>query len=206
MTSAITLVLFDLDETLCSYDRAGRIAALAERAGLTPAAVRAAIWESGFEDDSDRGALTAEAYLQGFGQRLGIALSRAEWIANRRAHTKPRPAMLDLVRRVQRRAEVAVFTQNGALMRESFAELFPEIAAVFGPGAVHLCCDVGALKNQPEAYLRLLARLGHAADATLFVDDVADFILVAERAGLHGHHFTGQAGLEARLRNLGLLT
>jgi putative hydrolase of the HAD superfamily len=205
MTSAIRLVLFDLDETLCSYDRDGRIAALAERAGLTAAAVRAAIWESGFEDDSDRGALTAEAYLEGFGRRLGIALSRADWIANRRAHSKPRPAMLDLVRRVQRRAEVAVFTQNGALMRESFAELFPEIAALFGPGSVHLCCEVGALKSEPEAYLRLLARLGHPPGATLFVDDVADYVAIAEQAGLHGHHFTGLEGLSARLQQLGLL-
>lgn len=201
----ISLVLFDLDDTLCTYDRSGRVAELARLAGRSSAAVREAIFESGFEDDGDRGLLSAEAYLAGFSQRLGAPLSRAQWYANRAKHTTLRPEMLALVREVQRRSATAVFTQNGPLLREGFATLFPELVGAFGAENIHFSCELGALKTEPEAYRRLLAQRGEEPDATLFVDDGADYVAAAEAAGLHGHHFTGLAGLERRLHGFGLL-
>jgi glucose-1-phosphatase len=40
-----------------------------------------------------------------------------------------------------------------------------------------------ARKPEPEAYLRCLARVGAAADVTLFVDDSVKNVSGAERAG-----------------------
>ena len=74
MTDAIKLVLFDMDNVLCQYDRAKRVAHLAELAGSTSEFVHAAIWESGFEALGDSGALEAADYLRGFGERIGYPL------------------------------------------------------------------------------------------------------------------------------------
>ena len=47
---AISAILFDLNGMLYGYDRDARIACLATVTGRSPDAVKAAIWDSGFED------------------------------------------------------------------------------------------------------------------------------------------------------------
>jgi hypothetical protein len=56
VTDQIKLVLFDMDNVLCEYDREERVACLAELAGSTSKFVYKAIWESGFEFLGDSGA------------------------------------------------------------------------------------------------------------------------------------------------------
>ena len=49
------LVIFDMDDVLCHYDLGRRLRALSQISGKTPRDIRAAIWDSGFEDDADSG-------------------------------------------------------------------------------------------------------------------------------------------------------
>jgi len=75
--NGIKLVLFDMDNVLCDYDRGKRVACLAQLAGSTSAFVHKAIWETGFELLGDSGALDASDYLRGFGYQG--AASREGW-------------------------------------------------------------------------------------------------------------------------------
>ena len=59
MPDEIKLVLFDMDNVLCEYDRGRRVAFLAELAGTTSEFVYKAIWESGLELLGDSGTLDA---------------------------------------------------------------------------------------------------------------------------------------------------
>ena len=54
-------------------------------------------------------------------------------------------------------------------------------------------------------YRRCLARMGAAADATLFVDDSPDNIAGARAAGLHGHDYVSPEAFEQDLCERGLL-
>ena len=71
VTGGIKLVLFDMDNVLCDYDRAKRVAWLSKLAGTTSESVHKAIWDSGFELLGDSGTLDAADYLRGFGDRIG---------------------------------------------------------------------------------------------------------------------------------------
>src|SRR5690348_6935071 len=62
-TPLITAVVFDMDGVLCRYRIERRLALLAAWSGQTPDAIHGAIWRSGFEDEAERGALSADAYL-----------------------------------------------------------------------------------------------------------------------------------------------
>ena len=59
MVEKIKLVLFDMDNVLCDYDKRARAAFLAGLAGTTTDLVYEAIWEAGFEQLGDSGALDA---------------------------------------------------------------------------------------------------------------------------------------------------
>jgi glucose-1-phosphatase len=52
VTGKIKLVLFDMDNVLCDYDRGKRVAHLAGLARSTSERVDKAIWESGFGSDA----------------------------------------------------------------------------------------------------------------------------------------------------------
>ena len=80
------IAIFDLDDVLCRYDLGARLRALGRISHKTPRDIRAALWDSGFEDAADSGTYpSAEDYLAEFARRLGHPISRDEWIAARRA-------------------------------------------------------------------------------------------------------------------------
>src|SRR5688500_5327814 len=73
----ITMVVFDMDGVLCRYRIERRLARLASWSGQSPQAIHAAIWRSGFEDEAERGVMSADDYLRKFGERMGYPLSSA---------------------------------------------------------------------------------------------------------------------------------
>jgi len=79
-TLLIKAVVFDMDGVLCHYRIERRLALLASWSGRSPDAIHAAIWRSGFEDEAERGVISADDYLKGFGERIGYPLSAAQWV------------------------------------------------------------------------------------------------------------------------------
>lgn len=201
--STIRHVIFDMDGVLCRTDFSRRNDEMAQRIGVSAAAIEAAIFKSGFEDEADRGHFTAEQYLQGMTARLGVAVGRADWIAARQAAMTPDPDMLTLAGALGRRVGTAMLTNNGPLLRAHIGEIFPQVVELFGARAF-FSCEFGGGKEGTAVFALLLERIGATPAATLFIDDSADYIANARAAGLNVHHFRGIDPLRARLTALGL--
>ncbi len=191
-----------MDDVLCAYDWHGRVGELARLSGKSSQELAMSIWNSGFEDSADAGAISAEAYLAGFAQRLGQPFTRAQWVANRRAAMTPWPDMLALAQAISRRCTIAVLTNNGHLTAETIDELFPELRPIFGE-RILFSAMFGTQKPDASVYRRCLARLGFEPHETLFTDDKPENVDGAVSAGLHGHVHAGPAALRARLAELG---
>jgi HAD superfamily hydrolase (TIGR01509 family) len=198
------LVLFDMDDVLCTYDKPARIAHLAKLAGITPVAVDAAIWGSGFEDMADIGEVAGDAYISGFCERLGYGLTLDEWVEARRISTVPRPEALDLVRQVRTRAKIAILTNNPGLLPENAGRFFPELLPLFGD-AIYTSGGFGVAKPDPECFRRCLDAIGVAPNEAFFTDDREEHVLGACTAGLVGCHYTSTPALAEALRSHGLL-
>jgi len=200
----ISLVLFDMHDVLCRYDRNKRLEDLSRLSGKPEAEVYAAIWGSGFEGEADAGRLDASAYLAGFGARLGYPITLAEWLANRKLATVPMPEVLDILAEVKALAKVAVLTNNHTLVREHLDVLFPELFALCRDDS-YVSAQFGAAKPDPAVYLRCVAAAGGVPAETLFVDDSKANVDGALAAGLQGHIFTDAARLRVALRGYGLV-
>ena len=201
--SRIRHVVFDMDGVLCRYDFSRRLEVMAQRIGVTAAAIDEAIFKSGFDDEADRGLFTAEQYLQGMAERLGVTVDRADWIAARKAAMTPDQDMLNLARALGRRVGTAMLTNNGPLLRAHIGEVFPQIVELFGARAF-FSCEFGAGTEGTAVFALLLERIGAAPAETLFIDDSADYIDNARAAGLHVHHFRDIDPLLAQLTATGL--
>ena len=195
----IKTVVFDMDGVLCRYRIERRLAMLAGWSGRSPDAIRAAIWGSGFEDEGERGLLSADEYLKGFGERIGYALSATQWVEARRVAVEPDAEVLALARALGAACPVGVFTNNSLLLKRHIAEVFPAVAEIFGARAV-FSAELGRSKPDPEAFRRLAGRLAVAPAELLYFDDDAAYVAGAREAGLVAEHVGGAAGVRAASR------
>jgi glucose-1-phosphatase len=199
----ITTVVFDMDGVLCRYRIERRLARLAAWSGHSPEAIHAAIWRSGFEDEAERGGMSADDYLRGFGERLGYPLSAAQWVEARRVAMEPDRAVLALARQLRLERPVGMFTNNPWLLQRHIAEVFPAVPALFDTRAV-FSAELGRSKPDPEAFRRLATRLECAPDEILYFDDDAAYVAGAREAGLSAYRVGGAAGVRAGLAVHGL--
>jgi glucose-1-phosphatase len=196
--SVIKIVVFDMDGVLCRYRIERRLARLASWSGQSPEAIYAAIWRSGFEDEAERGLMSADDYLRGFGERLGYPLSAAQWVEARRVAIEPDLAVLSLARQLSVDRPVGMFTNNPLLLQRHLAEVFPAVLDLFGRRAV-FSAELGRSKPDPEAFRRLATRLQCAPDEILYFDDDATYVAGAREAGLSAYCVGGAAGVRAGL-------
>jgi len=201
----IRQLLFDMDDVLCAYHVDIRIAALAEITGKAADSIRASIWETDFLEQSDRGAYSAQAYLEEFGRRLDYPLSRAEWVAARKAAMPPFHDVLGLVGRVKKRLPVALLTNNDHLLGDTLDEVFPDLIPLFGD-AIFVSARIGAAKPDAACFMHCCTALKVAATETFFTDDLVENVLGAKSAGLMAHHFDGYQGLVQALEAHGVRT
>ena len=201
----IRQLLFDMDDVLCAYHVDIRIAALAEITGKAVDSIRASIWETDFLEQSDRGAYSAQAYLEEFGRRLDYPLSRAEWVAARKAAMPPFHDVLGLVGRVKKRLPVALLTNNDHLLGETLDEVFSDLIPLFGD-AIFVSARIGAAKPDAACFMHCCTALKVAATETFFTDDLVENVLGAKSAGLKAHHFDGYQGLVQALEAHGVRT
>ena len=201
----IRQLLFDMDDVLCAYHVDIRIAALAEITGKAADSIRASIWETDFLEQSDRGAYSAQAYLEEFGRRLDYPLSRAEWVAARKAAMPPFHDVLGLVGRVKKRLPVALLTNNDHLLGETLDEVFSDLIPLFGD-AIFVSARIGAAKPDAACFVHCCTALKVAATETFFTDDLVENVLGAKSAGLMAHHFDGYQGLVQALEAHGVRT
>lgn len=204
MGEPVRAVLFDMDGVLYAYDFENRLGLLEAALEISKETIRREIFQSGFDDSHDNGDITVDAYIAGIAERLGVPVRLGQWVAARKWAMAPEPMVIDLARQLQAKVEIALLTNNGAILYENIAELAPELPPLFGDrlfvSGVH-----GFNKERAEGFAGLLAHLGWQAETTLFIDDSPRYIATADQAGLVTHRFDGIDGLRARLSDLGLL-
>ena len=199
MTAAtIALVLFDLDHVLSDYDHHARLAVLAERSGRDANAVGAALFGSGLEDESDRGDWSPQGYAEELSRRLGAPVALDDLVAARAASMRARIDSLRLAHAAAQTARIAILTNNGLYMRDRMHEICPALLPLFA-GRMRFAAEFGRVKPDPEVYLHCLRTLDTEPAATLFVDDKAENVIGARRAGLHAVQFTDAAQLQRDL-------
>jgi len=111
------------------------------------------------------------------------------------------PAVLDLFRRLRPFYKMALLS-NTDVMRWTFIKRrFPEILIFDAYG---LSFDLGAMKPDPTVYLDVLAQTGTQPGEALFIDDLSENVVGAQRMGLNGFVFRPGQDLEGELARLGV--
>ena len=191
-----------MDDVLCHYDLGRRLRALSQISGKTPRDIRAAIWDSGFEDDADSGGYPdASVYLAEFSYRIGHTVTRQQWIAARRESMIPSSDVLALAEAIGKVSRLAIYTNNGPIVKSSLDELFPEAAAIFKER--YCSYEFGTKKPDPDSFTKLLTTIKISPADTWFIDDKRSNVQGARLAGLKAHHFRSYEALAKDVKSMG---
>ena len=191
-----------MDDVLCHYDLGRRLRALSQISGKMPRDIRAAIWDSGFEDDADSGGYPdADVYLAEFSYRIGHTITRQQWIAARRESMIPSGDVLALAEAIGKFSRLAIYTNNGPIVKSSLDELFPEAAAIFKER--YCSYEFGTKKPDPNSFTKLLAKIKISPADTWFIDDKRSNVQGAKLAGLKAHHFRSYEALAKDVKIMG---
>jgi putative hydrolase of the HAD superfamily len=204
MSTAPSVVLFDLDGVLAHYAHAPRLERLARRCGVRVEEVAAALFESGLEHDADLGVYDAAGQVDALARRLGRPVSLEDCIDARRAAMRVDPDMLALVREIAGRARISILTNNNFLLRDHLPRICAPLFPLF-EGQVFCSAQFGLAKPDPEIFRACARELRADPHDLLFIDDKAENAAGAREAGLHAHHYRGIAGLRTECRRLGLI-
>lgn len=109
------------------------------------------------------------------------------------------PSVLDLYRRLKTKRRMILLSNTDVVRWTFIKSKFPEI--LFFDDYV-LSFDVGAMKPQPEIYLEAIRASGVKPERTVFIDDMPENVVGAERMGMKGIVFVEGMDLAAELRTL----
>lgn len=195
----IRFVIFDMDEVLYDYDHRIRLALLEKLTGRPAEDIDAAVWGGPHERRAEAGSpATPEGYLAQYAQLLGYPIDFDTWADIRRQMMRARPDVLGLVRRLGKKTDLALLTNNGMLLKSALPVCAPEVVEIFGEKA-HVSAEFTARKPDPLVFRRLCSKYGYTPAESAFVDDREDNVAGAVEAGLTGHVFTSRDRLSGFL-------
>ncbi|MEM9633901.1 MAG: HAD family phosphatase [Pseudomonadota bacterium] len=201
----IKFVIFDMDQVLYDYEHQVRLKLLEDLTGRPAAEIDEAVWGGPHENEAEAGNPdTAEGYLDQYGRLLGYPIDFDTWADIRRRMMRARPDVLDLVRRLKQRADVAMLTNNGMMLKATLHVCAPEMIEIFGEKA-HVSAEFKVRKPDPAVYRLICEKYGYLTSASAFIDDRAENVAGAEAAGLSGHVYTDFESFRSYLKNNDLL-
>lgn len=190
------LFLFDMDNVLYDYQWRIRMDRLTSVTGHDFHELRRRWWHDDGEWAAEAGnPPTGVEYLERVNRALDADISVPDWLSHRRAGMVARPPIIDVAREAATHGDVAVLTNNGALIGEHLGEIAPELVDIFGEN-LFATAHFGARKPDPTVFQRAIDHLGHSASQTLFVDDLPENVRGAQTLGITGHWFSPQQSAE----------
>jgi putative hydrolase of the HAD superfamily len=201
----IKFVIFDMDQVLYDYEHQVRLQLLEDLTGRPAAEIDEAVWGGSHENEAEAGNPdTAEGYLAQYGRLLGYPIDFDTWADIRRRMMRARPDVLDLVRQLKQKADVAMLTNNGMMLKASLPVCAPEMIEIFGEKA-HVSAEFKVRKPDPAIYRLICEKYGYPTSASAFIDDRAENVAGAEKAGLYGHVYTDFENFRSYLKKHDLL-
>lgn len=198
----IRAVFFDIGNVLVRFDVAAVMRRIAWTVGMRPLRVARLLWSRRLVDGIERGEITGSELYAVFQEELGYGGEFRDFMSLWCDNFEPDRKALAILRAVCRRRPTYLLSNTNRphyeFLRARYA--FPKQVR----GAV-LSYELGLRKPERAIYEAALALAGVPAANALFIDDLAENVNGALRAGLQALHFTGAEALRKELKLLGVL-
>ena len=200
---ATRALIFDVGRVIVRVDVTRGLATLGASAGLAAEAVWRAIQGDPQWPDWQEGRIAPGDWHQHLARRFRATLSFEEFCAAWNSALDPQTLLGDaFFAQVAQRHRLLLLSNTDPLhvahleANFGFVKHFP--ARVYS-------CTAGVSKPDAAIYRRAIQEAGCLPEQILYMDDVADYVEAARRAGMQGLVFEGPEALTSELRRRGIL-
>lgn len=197
----IRAVFFDIGNVVVAFTPGRVIRRLAWDSRINPLAVVRLLWDQSLVDRIERGTLKPRALYRVFRKDMGFRGSferfKRVWCESLKL-IAPTSA---LVRRLAKRHRVYLLSNTNVLHYEWMRKRYAFIREA--RGAV-LSYKVRLRKPEPAIYKAAIKLARVPAEQIVFIDDLADNVKAARKAGMKAIRYTGTAALKEDLKKLGV--
>jgi FMN phosphatase YigB (HAD superfamily) len=194
MERVFAALVFDLGGVIVPHDNDLLYRRLA--AGCRPGAEIAAVAALARDSRYERGELSIAHLHERLSREAGYAPAWEGFVADWCCHLGLDTAMLDYVERLAAQRRVLLFSNTN---REHWEHLVRLTEGRLGRFEAYLSHEIGDAKPSLASFRLVAARAGIDPARSLFVDDKAENVAAARRAGFNAEIFTGQEALERLL-------
>jgi putative hydrolase of the HAD superfamily len=205
LSQAVDTVIFDLGGVLIEFDFDRAFLRAGALVGLPPGEVRRRILGCAAFQEYECGRIGSREFHASIEQALAHALPyetfQELWNHIFIGEIAPTAGLVSVLRAAG--LKVGVLSNTNAIHFEFLLKTLPALRELEHVYASHL---MGCRKPEPAAYRHVLEKMSAAPRRAVFVDDLAENILGAREAGMHGVHAVDPAAVRAGLAALGLPT
>ncbi len=182
--SRVDAVVFDFGNVLAAIDRLAMCEAIGRHSSLDAGEIARRIWDNEIERKAETGAWDSREHFRRIRDRIEAADSWSydEFLEEFLSGVAPNPEGLQALCLAHERGRRVFVLSNTSFAHARWLLSREEI--VTAVEAFVFSFKVGVMKPDPLIWRTLLSNTGLAAERCLYVDDVADYCLAAERLGL----------------------
>jgi putative hydrolase of the HAD superfamily len=195
-------IIFDFGNVIGYFDHERTLRRLAPFTDMTPAQMRAAVYDTSLEDAYEAGQVSTDDFLAEVERRWRLRCARAEAAAAIADIFHPNEAVCALIPRLKPRYRLLLGSNTNDLHSQQFRRQFADTLAHFD-GLV-MSHEIKVRKPQRGFFEHCSGLAKSPPERCVFIDDLPSNIAGARACGLHGIVFTDYRDLETRMRTLGI--
>jgi len=200
----IAFIYFDLGNVLLRFSHQRACDQIAAESGLTAKQVWQGLFDSGLQTKYETGSVSSDALYHQFCSETGACLTpEAFWIATSdifELNLEVMPLVTGLARSG---VPLGILSNTCSAHWEFCISRYPFLTEFF---SVHVRSDLAqSMKPDPHIYDVAIEEASVGADQIFFVDDKAENVVGAQRAGMNAIVFRSAIELAGSLRDRGVL-
>jgi putative hydrolase of the HAD superfamily len=194
-------IILDLGKVMCPFDVLIPCRKLAERTMLDPHDIKQLIFLGEPEIDFETGRSDEQQFTRECNRLLNLSMTVDEFRSIWSDMFQLDHAMMSLVEELKRDNQLLLLS-NTSPWHFAWVEYNFAISRHFD--GLILSYEVGAMKPDEPIYRAALKKADNP-DTAIFIDDLPENVIAAERLGIRALLFQGEPHLRAKLRELNIL-
>ncbi len=195
--AAVRVIIFDLGKVIVDFDHFVICRRLSRYCTFTPNEIYRKIFTSGLEAQFDEGSLTAYKFIINIKKQLQLNIAMDEFKLIWNHIFKLNPGIALLIKSLKKNYRLLCLSNTNML---HFEYCMKKFALLQYFDDFILSYKIGKRKPHCKIFKAALTKAHYAAQACLYIDDMAEYVKTAEAMGMKAIHFKSVQQLKNQLK------
>ena len=203
---SLKAVIFDFGNVICKFDNNIFLKKISRFSDKSVQELSELIYSSpdNLPRKYETGLITSDEFFNAVKEKCNLSISKEDFIE---AYTKiftPIPETFDLIKKLKSKGYKLALLSNTSEWDFEYGIKPIEVFNLFD--AVSLSFEVKAMKPRKDIFYDSLEKLNLKPEECVYIDDIKEYVDVANEIGIKGIHYTSPSQLKASLIELKILS